>query len=416
MIPDRLSSEQLEKLLATPTDFIEDIRSAHEMPVLQVLTSLDSKQLNHLMSEVHCKPGEVLIREGESGEALYMIWSGRVVVFKGDLESPSILGFRGAGEIIGEMALLENRPRFATIVAIEETRMLRLSLGAFHELLKENPLIGLNIMKALSARLRASDQARSRVRSSENRLIKQLDNLQTEKQHLLDLQALQQSTGDLIVHDLRNPLGSVSLALKMLEMVLPEEIFQENRQLLDIAKSSTYRMLCLVDSYLDVSQIEAGEADLIFSEIDLRDLITEEMGNILIHQARSIHLQANIPNDLPHIRADREKIVRVLTNLFDNALKYTPDGGQILVAAVVKDDQVHISVEDTGPGILERDRQRIFERFVRTDNVKSVRRGFGLGLAYCRLAVEAHKGSIWVEAGEGGIGSRFVFTLPLNQN
>jgi signal transduction histidine kinase len=415
MIPDKLSAEQLEKLLATPTDFTEDVRSSHEMPVLQMLTALDREQLTRLFTEMHCEAGEVLMQEGEAGDALYMIWSGRMIVFKGDIESPSILGFRGAGDIIGEMALLENRPRSATVVAYEDSRLLRLSLEAFHLLLRENPDVGLKIMEALSSRLRASDQARSRVRFSEKSLLKQLSSLQLEKQHLLDVQSLRQDTSDLIVHDLRNPLGSVSLALKMLEMVLPVETLQENHQLLDIALSSTERMLHLVDSYLEVSLIEAGETELVFTDIDIRDLIIEEMEHTLIDHNRNINVRMNLLSEFPRIKADPHTLTRVLTNLFDNALKYTPDGGQIMVKADVKDDKIYVSIEDTGPGIPVRDRQRIFERFVRIDNVKSARRGFGLGLAYCRLAIEAHKGSIWVEEGLGGKGSRFVFTLPIEQ-
>jgi signal transduction histidine kinase len=415
MMPNRLTTEQIEKLLATQTDFTEVVRNSHEMPVLQMLTALDREQLTRLFTEIHCEAGEVLMLEGETGDSLYMIWSGRVIVIMGDLESPTILGFRGAGEIIGEMALLENRPRSATVIAIEETRLLRLSLETFHKLLRENPDIGLNIMEALSSRLRASDQAQSRGRLSEKRLLKELSNLQGEKQTLIDLQALRQDTSDLIVHDLRNPLGSVSLALKMLEMMLPEETFKENRQLLDIAMSSTERMLRLVDSYLEVSLMEAEETNLIFTEIDICDLIIEEMGNILIDKNRTINVQMKLHSEFPRLKADRDKIVRVLTNLFDNALKYTPDDGQIAVEADVKEGKVYVSIEDSGPGIPERERKHIFERFVRIDNVKRTRRGLGLGLAYCRLAIEAHNGKIWVEEGEGGKGSRFVFTLPLEQ-
>ncbi|OQA14110.1 MAG: Adaptive-response sensory-kinase SasA [Chloroflexi bacterium ADurb.Bin360] len=99
----------------------------------------------------------------------------------------------------------------------------------------------------------------------------------------------------------------------------------------------------------------------------------------------------------------------------DNAIKYTPQGGDICVAAVLGTSQVQVSMTDTGPGIPEPERQRIFERFAQVQSDSAARRrGFGLGLAFCKLAIEAHGGVIWVEPGPGGVGSRFTFTLPLN--
>jgi signal transduction histidine kinase len=114
--------------------------------------------------------------------------------------------------------------------------------------------------------------------------------------------------------------------------------------------------------------------------------------------------------------ADREKIERVLVNLLDNALKYTPENGRIWVQTGQKADRMWVSISDTGPGIPAEDRERIFERFTQGTGDKLKRRGFGLGLAYCRLAVEAHGGRIWIQDGPDGIGSRFTFTLPLEQS
>ena len=122
----------------------------------------------------------------------------------------------------------------------------------------------------------------------------------------------------------------------------------------------------------------------------------------------------DLPEALPTASADRDKIERVVTNLVDNAVKYTPNGGQITLAARAEAEHLLLSVTDTGPGIPEEQRQRIFERFAQVKGDTRARRGFGLGLAYCRLAVEAHGGRIWVEPGPGGVGSRFAFTLPIS--
>ena len=110
---------------------------------------------------------------------------------------------------------------------------------------------------------------------------------------------------------------------------------------------------------------------------------------------------------------DQSLLDRVLTNLIDNAVKHTPLGGLVTVAAEVLKGEMAVSVTDSGPGIPPEERERIFERFTQTTGEKRRRRGFGLGLTFCRLTVLAHGGRIWVESGADGKGSRFVFTLPL---
>jgi signal transduction histidine kinase len=97
----------------------------------------------------------------------------------------------------------------------------------------------------------------------------------------------------------------------------------------------------------------------------------------------------------------------------DNAIKYTPSSGLITVRAEKEGGHIVFSVNDTGPGIPPRERERIFEQFAQVEGEKLSHRGFGLGLAFCKLAIAAHGGKIWVEDGEGGVGSQFKFTLPI---
>jgi signal transduction histidine kinase len=117
------------------------------------------------------------------------------------------------------------------------------------------------------------------------------------------------------------------------------------------------------------------------------------------------------PADLPMLEIDVDMIRRVLINLLENAVKYTRSGGQITLAASRRQSQVCVSVSDTGPGIPPRDQQRIFDKFARLHQ-EGYAKGLGLGLAFCRLAVEAHGGRIWVES-EVGQGATFSFTLPV---
>jgi signal transduction histidine kinase len=128
-----------------------------------------------------------------------------------------------------------------------------------------------------------------------------------------------------------------------------------------------------------------------------------------------VQLCNEVPAEIPALFVDRGKINRVLTNLVDNALKFSPSGSRIVATArVYEGEKVLIQVLDHGPGIPEEYRERIFERFSQIPGIHARRRGTGLGLTFCRLAVEAHGGRIWVESGPSG-GSAFNLTLPCNE-
>jgi signal transduction histidine kinase len=345
---------------------------------------------------------------------MYIIWSGRVAIVKGSFQSPTVLGYRGVGEIIGEMALLEDQPRSASVVALEGLRTLRIRREDFEEWLSQNPSMGLSILGTLSARLRASDDARKASSRAETHLIRKVTDLQSEKQQLLELERLRQDTIDLIVHDLRHPISSLFGAVKILEMVLPEEVLEANQQLLDIANANCDHLQLMVDSLLDVARMESGDAELRLLPTNLSQLINEAINRTSVFiEMEGIHVTTDIPADLPPITVDKDKIYRVLSNLVNNAIKYTPNRGEITITSELKDDFIVTSVADTGPGIEPEDRERVFDRFAQLSGENARGSGFGLGLAFCRMTVEAHGGKIWIEAGDNDDGSRFIFTLPL---
>jgi signal transduction histidine kinase len=412
-----LTSEELERILAVRPATAELFATTPDSYFLDLLASVDRSLLDRLMSERKYERGEIIFKEGDRGDSMYLIRSGRVVVVKGDLKNPTILGYRGPGEIIGEMALLEGQPRSASIIAVERLRMLKISRESFQELLNSEPAIGMSIMASLSARLRAADTVRDADTQVGKHLVKQVSELRSEKQQLLEIQRLREETSNFIIHDLRNPLGIVNGVIHMLEMVLPEEILEDNQKLLDAAKSASGRMQLLVDSLLDVARLEAGRDEFKLTPMTIQTVIEKAIGRVaptleLSDITVTVQVDDAIP---PTVMADEEKIDRVLTNLIDNAIKYTPDGGKISVTATREDDHIKIGVNDTGPGIPPEERERIFQRFAQVKGDRPRRRGFGLGLTFCQLAVEGHGGQIWVEEGANGVGSRFVFTLPLSQ-
>lgn len=407
-----VTQSQLERLLAAGPNQVQAPETTYDSPFLRLMVSADPGQLTQSFTERNCIAGEIVFREGDVGDSMYLIWSGRVAVVKGDLDSPVLLGYRSAGEIFGEMAVIERQPRSATIIALDNLRLLSINRERFQQLLHETPSVSLSILKMLSSQLRGMTEAHSTGELSERRLIRQVSDLVSEKQHLEELQRLRQETSELIIHDLRNPLSAIAVSLKMLTFVLPEEVLQANFELLDLAQASCDRMQRLVDSLLSVSRMESGETQFVMGEVDIGQLIEEVVRSTSILDRKSVVIQTHIAPGLPSAVADREVIERVLFNLMDNALKYTPDHGQITWSAEKRDQTIQVSITDTGPGIPPQDAEYIFERFAQASGEKPRRRGFGLGLAYCKLAVERHDGRIWVEPGENGQGSRFILTLP----
>jgi signal transduction histidine kinase len=218
-----------------------------------------------------------------------------------------------------------------------------------------------------------------------------------------------------LVHDLRSPMGAVSSALTLLEDVLPDGDHDEiTFQSIDIAQRSTNRVMSLIESLLDISRMEAGSIHLELSTFNLHSLSVELFAEFK-PQANDlgILLRNDVKPSTPHVHADREKITRVLTNLIDNALKFTPEGGIVMLSTETLSNQIlAIKVSDNGPGIPNEFREQIFERFTQVPGLRGRRRGSGIGLTFCRLAIEAHGGRIWVEPSKDE-GSTFTFTLPI---
>jgi PAS domain S-box-containing protein len=217
-----------------------------------------------------------------------------------------------------------------------------------------------------------------------------------------------------LVHDLRSPLSSTISALDVIHDAIangdPAGIVEPSIQ---IAQRSSRRLLAMVESILEITRMESGKIDLTLSKVDLNRLLEHSISEFLVlAQDYEVAIWNNSPVDLPLVLIDKNMIHRVLNNLIDNALKYSPEKGEVTITSGMSaQGLLAIKVQDNGPGIPDDYKNRIFERFIQIPGSGSRKRGSGLGLTYCRLAVEAHGGEIWVEDAPGG-GSIFNFTLP----
>ena len=226
----------------------------------------------------------------------------------------------------------------------------------------------------------------------------------------------------MIVHDLRAPLTAMSTSLSIIRRTVPDDIdtYAVVDHTLTTTDQAMHKLMKRVDSILDVAKMESGEIKLDQTSANIRQVV-DNVFRELYPLAREHHvtLQRDIPPKLPLLLIDQEKIERVIQNLIDNALKYTPDGANVTVRArhVTNNarPQIQIDVIDQGPGVPLEYKERLFDRFVQINGQPSNRRGVGLGLTFCRLVVEAHEGHIWIEDNPQG-GSIFAFTVPLATN
>ncbi len=213
-----------------------------------------------------------------------------------------------------------------------------------------------------------------------------------------------------ISHELRTPLAS----LRALAETLQDGAIKDPpaaRRFLGHILREVNAMTQLVGELLELSRIESGKVPLQIVPVAVHTLIETPVERLRPQaERRGLNLTVALPDSLPPVAADAERVQRVLTNLIHNALKFTSEGGEITVRARQKDDEIHISVQDTGVGIPAEEQERIFERFYKADRARAGG-GTGLGLAIAKHVVQAHGGQIWVRS-QVGHGSTFTFSLP----
>jgi NtrC-family two-component system sensor histidine kinase KinB len=212
-------------------------------------------------------------------------------------------------------------------------------------------------------------------------------------------------------HELRTPLTSIGMSIDLLKESASGKLTDKEQRLLSAADEDLRRLRGLVNNLLDLSKIEAGKMEMDFARHPVRSLLEKVVEAFKVQaEQKGISLSFHVPEGVPSVRADADKISWVLTNLISNALHFTPQGGKIQLTTEAFGPFVQISVQDNGLGIPFEYQSKIFDKFVQVKNTQ-VLGGSGLGLAICREIVRAHGGSIWVDSVPGG-GSTFIFTIP----
>lgn len=239
----------------------------------------------------------------------------------------------------------------------------------------------------------------------------------TEEQKLAQIR---EDLSQMMVHDLRSPLSAIATALKMLQEMGDDLSTERREQLVDMGLRSIERLDTMIHTLLEIGRLQAGELHPERVPLPLREVVQGVVRRLapLAAEAR-IRIWVRLDDDLPPVHADLSLLERVLVNLVDNAIKFSPDGAEVTISGeVVKGQEgeagwwVRVAVRDQGPGVPPAYRRVIFEKFGQVRNTPARRRGAGLGLTFCRLAVEAHGGRIGLQCPPEG-GSIFWFTLPV---
>jgi len=217
-----------------------------------------------------------------------------------------------------------------------------------------------------------------------------------------------------VSHELRTPMTSIKGYVELLLMGAVGALTDDQQRFLSIIKANANRLTILVNDLLDISRIESGRMALSPKVMRLEEVVKQVFTAMETRAVdKGLTLRSEAPPTLPEIFADPDRVAQVLNNLVANACHYTPARGEIIVSACVREDELCISVRDTGIGISQEDQEKIFDRFFRADNpIVQDTPGTGLGLSIVRSLVRMQGGRIWVES-ELGRGSTFTFTLPI---
>jgi len=350
-------------------------------------------------------PGAVLCRENEVEDRFYMILEGDVEVTKSINNSEArLLKTLGPGDFFGEMALIHNAPRAATVKAKTSLTTLELDKADFDRVLHNSSSIAMAMVREISSRLRQNDQMAVedlRLRASE---------LAEAYQKLAEQELARREFLTNIAHELRSPLMVASGYLQMLQKGL-----MSGNQLtagIETVARNVQQIVSLVNDILFLQEMDLVLPE--FQAVDMNEVartVTEKFASKAKEHGVKLRLTLRAGSNLPPVSGDSKSLERALTALVDNAIKFSPHGGEVKINLTEDVEKVLIAVEDHGIGITKENLPRIFDRFYHLEKSgDDLYSGLGLGLAITRQVIEQHQGRLDVTSTPGK-GSTFTLTL-----
>jgi signal transduction histidine kinase len=358
----------------------------------QDLQDSEIEALSKVCERKQYKQGEIVFQEESKADYFFIIIRGTVEVWKDYFEpQPDLLAVHAEGHLFGEMALVDDLPRSATVVAKTDLEVLRIFRDAFHAILERNGRVAISILKSLSAMIRKSNEYFVYGLRQRNVELQQAN----EELHLMQEELLKNERltslgkfSSMVLHDIRNP---VSVIRSYGEMILLN--LENNERIKKYASSilkETERLNLLVGELLDYSR---GEIRLNLSIVELNQFF-EKLKSYIATSLEGSHIELRIENQVTDpVLMDEERMLRVFINLTDNSRKAMPRGGALRITTRQTDTHVGFLVEDTGQGMTKEVLANIFTPFY-----SFTKGGTGLGLVIAKNIVEAHEGTIHVES------------------
>jgi signal transduction histidine kinase len=370
------------------------------IPETEVQELIDSGEVNNYPKDA------VLCHEDAFETTFYIILEGMVKVTKAvSHDEVRLLKTLLAGDFFGEMALIHNAPRAATVTSITPITVLEIRQKAFNKLLQNSASVSLAMVQEVSRRLREND-----AMAIEDLRLK-AGELASAYQQLAEQEFARRRFLTTISHELRTPLTSATGFLRMIEMSLERGQgldTQAQQAALKSASRNLQEIVALVNDILFVQ-----EMDLIlphFEPVDLQEVLLSVVDDCgAKHHENQVEVLTQIP-DLPPTSGDSKSLQRAFAAILDNAIKFSYEGGKVEIRAGEKGDEIWAEIRDYGVGIPEEILPRIFERFFHIDQIEGrLYRGAGLGLSIARQVIEQHHGKIEVQSEPGNGTSVKVF-------
>lgn len=359
-----------------------------------------------LCTEESYEAGTILFTEGSTADKFYIVMEGRVEVWKGYGEiDRSLLAAHGPGHFFGEMALVDELPRSATLVARERSRVLTISREDFRSLIRSNSAMAISVMMSISLMVRSSNESfvedlreRNAQLEAANRELKyaQAELLRNERLSTIGKFA------SLVMHDIRNPIAVLKAAVELAYLKVDDA--EAMRSSLARMKTELLRMERLAAEVLDFSRgeirlsLNVSSTDILFSRV------AADLGERLSNAGIALVFENEAPGPL---LLDEDRMARVLLNLADNSRKAMPNGGTLRLSAHRKGADIVFLVADTGEGMSEETLSHVFEPFFSA----SGRGGTGLGMLIVKNIVEAHEGDISIVS-RVGAGTEVSVRIP----
>ncbi len=251
------------------------------------------------------------------------------------------------------------------------------------------------------------------LKVSRNAMLNIMEDINAANEKLKSLDKAKDEFLSVVSHELKTPITPMKAYLEMLIDKDLGKLNPRQEKSLRIIHRNIGRLKLLIDDLLDITRLETGRMRLNFKKRDIRKLIRNVISEMkTTAKEKNIDLSSEL-GMLPYVEADSDRLIQVLTNLINNALKFTPSGGSIKISAAHKDNRVIVSVKDTGIGISEKHLPQIFKKFYQVDSsLKRKYSGTGLGLSICRGIIDQHNGDIWIES-ELNKGTIAYFSLPI---